>query len=482
MKKSFSRFFIFLFVAVFLAGFFSFLKSVPVYADDDPAIADCQNYLNQAPQSDLNNPASKAAQCKNLIDLFAELAVQQKQLVNQQGVTGNLNSDIKSLTSKINQKKTEIKAKIAHVAVLNNSISEKKVVIQVLSSKIQSQKDSLGQLLRKTNEIDNANLTNLLFSAQSLSEFYSDISIFNSLESQIKVSVDGIKTDKSTTEQKKAELEKEQNKTIDEKQSLQQTQASLSKEQLTQKSLLSISKDKESSYKQIIAQQQAKVAQIKAKLFQLAGGSKAIRFDEALQYALKAQTATGIDPAFLLAIATQESNLGANVGSCYLSDTSSGAGLSVKSGKIFPNVMKPSRDITPFLDIVSRLGFDPLKTLVSCPIPSAGGYGGAMGPAQFIASTWKIFENRLKAALNNSTPNPWNPEDAFMASAMYLTDLGAVGNSYTAQIKAACKYYGSGGSTCSYGRNVMSLAYGKGSDLGIQGDIDYLKQYGVSRR
>ena len=98
-----------------------------------------------------------------------------------------------------------------------------------------------------------------------------------------------------------------------------------------------------------------------------------------------------------------------------------------------------------------------------------------MGPAQFIASTWKLFESRLKAALGYDA-NPWAPQDAFVASAMYLTDLGASGTSYSSQLRAACKYYGSGGSTCTYGRSVMGLK------ASIQSDIDYLKQYGISRR
>jgi hypothetical protein len=43
-----------------------------------------------------------------------------------------------------------------------------------------------------------------------------------------------------------------------------------------------------------------------------------------------------------------------------------------------------------------------------------------------------------------------------MASALFLAELGGVGDSYSAQIRAACKYYGSGGSTCAYGRQVMA--------------------------
>jgi hypothetical protein len=51
---------------------------------------------------------------------------------------------------------------------------------------------------------------------------------------------------------------------------------------------------------------------------------------------------------------------------------------------------------------------------------------------------------------------------------MYLTDLGAVGTSASAQSRAACKYYGTGGSSCSYSRSVMKL---KSS---IQANIDLL--------
>jgi hypothetical protein len=44
-----------------------------------------------------------------------------------------------------------------------------------------------------------------------------------------------------------------------------------------------------------------------------------------------------------------------------------------------------------------------------------------------------------------------------MASAMYLTDLGAVGTSDSAQQRAACRYYGTGGASCAYSRSVMNF-------------------------
>jgi hypothetical protein len=67
-------------------------------------------------------------------------------------------------------------------------------------------------------------------------------------------------------------------------------------------------------------------------------------------------------------------------------------------------------------------------------------------------------------------------EDAFTASAMYLGDLGAKAGTHSSELRAACSYYGTRGATCSYGRSVMNLK------AKIQEDIDYLNQYGVSRR
>ena len=130
--------------------------------------------------------------------------------------------------------------------------------------------------------------------------------------------------------------------------------------------------------------------------------------------------------------------------------------------------MKPGRDVEPFLAITKALGLDAFQTPVSCPIAGVAGYGGAMGPAQFIPSTWKLFEARLQNILGKS-PNPWMPLDAFYASAMYLSDLGGIGESQAAQNRAACKYYGSGGASCGYSASVQRIK------IGIQANIDLLE-------
>ena len=139
--------------------------------------------------------------------------------------------------------------------------------------------------------------------------------------------------------------------------------------------------------------------------------------------------------------------------------------------------MHPKRDQPIFLKVTGELGFDPDSMPVSCPWQ--GGYGGAMGPAQFIPSTWNLYKDRIAEALEKSVPNPWEPRDAFFASAIYLKDLGANGGSYTAEQKAALKYYAGSNWNKSknafYGREVMEKAQSIQENM-----IDPLYKYGSS--
>ena len=129
--------------------------------------------------------------------------------------------------------------------------------------------------------------------------------------------------------------------------------------------------------------------------------------------------------------------------------------------------MKPSRDIQPFLQITAELGMDPEITPVSCPMKNSdgsfNGWGGAMGPAQFIPSTWVGYAARVAQIVGRAIADPWNIEDAFTASAIKLANAGATGKTAAAEI-AASKAYFSGNSRCStavcnsYANNVQRVA------------------------
>ncbi len=410
-------------------------------------------------------------------ELEAELAqlqveITQKEIIlkQQQQQTGTLKKDVNLLTSQIETAKLKIRQKTITINNLTNEIKAKIGVIDELQKEIIRSHDSLSQLLKNTNELDQKGTSYVLLSAQSVSDFYRDLDDFLSVKQSLYASVTKVKNIKSSTEIQKSQLQSKQAQEEDAKNSINSQKKIVEQSEAQKRQLLSISQNKEKEYQKVLAERQKKVAEIKAKLFNFAGGSAAIPFGQAYIYAQEASTKTGIRPAFLLAILTQESNLGKNVGTC------NRAGDPPSKG--WKNVMNP-RDHAAFLRITTALGANPDVTPVSCPLP--GGWGGAMGPAQFIPSTWEEVQGRVAELLGVPATNPWSPRDAIIASAVYLVKRGGTGGEANER-NAACRYYS--GRSCDgkkptnsfYGNNVMAIS------RNIQLDIDYLVQYGVSRR
>ncbi len=456
MAKKFTMvLFLSLFAALFFSSRFAF------------SVVDCLSITSSASKEDKDYCRRELQDLENQ---YAELLAKQKA---QQKETGTLKGDVDYLNSQINALKTKIKARSVKIAQLKIDIKEKTGKLENLTRKIEREHESLAQLLRNTNDFDNRNLVYLVLSDGGISDFYSDLESYDSIKQAIKASVDQIRGIKEETETEKKELEKKRDDETDAKDELESAQKKVAQSEAEKKKLLAISKDLESAYQKLAIDKKVKADKIRAALFPLAGTTQKIDFGTALVYANEAQKTFGIDPAFLLAILTKESQLGGNVGSCYVTDPTTGSGVGANTGSPQIRVMHPTRDVPVFLGITEKLKITYSSTRVSCWIPaysrdgSPFGWGGAMGPAQFIPSTWKLFETRLKNILNHDA-NPWDPRDAFMASAMYLTDLGAFGASASAQQKAACSYYGTQGSTCVYGRSVMSLK------AGLQANIDLL--------
>jgi membrane-bound lytic murein transglycosylase B len=399
---------------------------------------------------------------QQLVKVQAEQAQAQVDLISAKQKSSSLQNDINLLNAKIKSEQLDIQAKNLTIKTLGDNINTKQGEINNLDKKIEQIKQDVENIFRQIQQSDSTSIFEILLSNDTLSQILDEASTLKSLQQQLNYLSAQLSLNKTSSTVQKEALIVKQNTAIDARYAIQQAEKTLQANQTKQKQLLSISKNNEKAYTSLVATKKKEADAINAKLFSLAGGSNPIQFGQAYKYALAAQKATGIDPAFLLAILTQESDLGTNQGTCYLTDEDTGTGKNVKTGRVFSNVMSPTRDIPPFLKITSALNINPLNTMVSCP--QSVGWGGAMGPAQFIASTWMMFTNRIASSLGFSgMANPWNPEHAFMASAIYLTDLGANKVGYTAQSNAACRYYS--GSPCSkskliksYGTSVMSLA------------------------
>ncbi len=395
-----------------------------------------------------------------LKQIEAESAQAQRQLVSAQAQSASLSRDIAVLEAKIKAAQLDIRGKTLLIQTLGEDITTKQRHIEFLESRINRGKETLADLLRKMNEADKRSISELLLSQSTVTGFFNDLDTFQDVQQGLADAFEQLRTDQASTTEKKNVLDERRNKTLDARHSIEVLQANIKADQAQQKQLLSISKGNEKSYSTVVRAKEARAAVIRSALFALSG-AKAIPFGEAYNYANVVYQKTAVSPALLLAVLKQETNIGGNVGTCYLTNTADGSGINDRTKTLVFNVMKPSRDVQPFLSITSSLGLDYKTMPVSCP--QSIGFGGGMGPAQFIASTWMLIKDRIGQALGVATPNPWKPADAFMAAGLYLYDLGASSSSYSAQRNAACKYYS--GRSCgyvagatAYGNSVMALA------------------------
>lgn len=407
-----------------------------------------------------NDSVCRARLEADLASVEKEINVYDALVKSKQTEGVSLERDVAILNAQIAQAKLSIKAATLQIATLSGDIVVKNQVIGTYADKIEREHESLAGFMRRINELDGYSTAEVALSSQNISDFFSDLENFQYIGDAVGQSLFEVGAAKKSTEEEKAALEEKKNKETDLKYQKQLEQNFLNARETEKKQVLAVTKGQEKAYQKVLQDKQAKAASIRAALFALRDSGE-IQFGQALTYANFVSKQTGVRPAFLLAIFMQESGFGKNQGSCYLRDSATGAGVSSKTGNIVARVMKPDRDVPPFITITSRVVRDPFNTLVSCP--QAVGYGGAMGAAQFIPSTWVLYESRITKALSISSADPWRAQDAFMAAGLLLKDNGARSGSYSAERNAACKYFS--GSTCAksawatiYGNQVMSKA------------------------
>jgi len=380
---------------------------------------------------------------RDLARLEAEIDKQKKILEEKKNERVSLERDIAILNAKIKKAKLSIQARSIAIQKLSNDINGKRVTITKLSDKIDREKSSLAGIIRKTRELDQYSLPEIVLSSRNLSDFLEDAQSFESVKSALQNSFQELNyTRNKTTIEKEALEERKREET--ELRALQELEKrKVEKEEAERREILAKTKGVEEVYQRVVKTNEKSAAAIRSELF-LLRDTAAIPFEKALYYANLASSKTGVRPALILGIIAEESNLGENVG----------------KGNWRVD-MKAPRDTVPFLDITSRLGLDPDKMPVSKK--AWYGYGGAMGPAQFIPSTWILYESKITSLTGHNPPNPWNPEDAFMASALLLKDNGAAVKTPQAERLAALRYLaGWTNATKSayafYGDDVMELA------------------------
>ncbi|HCC59809.1 MAG: hypothetical protein A2402_00255 [Candidatus Staskawiczbacteria bacterium RIFOXYC1_FULL_37_43] len=427
--------------------------------------ADLADQCAQISESNTGCPNMSSADCKNLLQQCSDYYDEQSELISQ---------DITKTTQQKNTLQNQIAALKKKIQNLDYQISQSNVKVNSLGLQITDTQESINKtfydieesqnqiknILRKIYEQDQKPSFIILLEG-NLFNFFSNIAYLEGLNKKVSELLDSTKDLQSYLEGQKEKMDGE----VDQLQKTIAFQTLQKKEnqqnQRQQQEYLNLT---EAEYQKQLADKneiEAKKAKIRAMLFSLAGtaDTEAPNFGEAIEMAKNVGNMVGIRPAFLLAIISQESAIGRNVGQCVLTNAVTGEGKKISTGAVVIRIMKPTRDVAPFLEITQKLGRSAYDTPVSCWIPAyvrgqPYGWGGAMGPAQFIPSTWKLFEDRLKTLLGR-TPDPWGITDSFTASGLYLADLGAGAKTKTAEKNAASRYYGG---SSSYANSVYTRA------------------------
>ena len=398
--------------------------------------------------SQTDNRDAKIRQLEGLIEQYNQ------EITKKQAEAQNLANQISIFELQVKQTQAEIDAANLSIKQLNSAIGQKEKSIFQKEKEIEEQNILLARYLRQVQRSDGGSLLEFLLKNQKFSDFFNDLNSISNIQNQIHDALLKIKDLKEKLVKEKEDLtddkaEQEQLRRIQNKQKTALETAKKDKQKL-----LDQTKGQEKLYQQLIAKTRVDIETIKNQPYNLAMGFK-MTFEEALKYALAASQRSGVRPAFLMAILKIESDWGGNVGK-----------------GTWRTDMHP-RDFNAFAAITSALGLNPDSTPVSKK--PAYGWGGAMGPAQFLPTTWLLYEAAVANLTGHLPPSPWNIEDAFTASGIMLAESGANKQTYAAESKAA-KIYIAGGrwnrslTARIYANNVMAEA------ARIQKDIDILNQ------
>ncbi|MEX0870003.1 MAG: hypothetical protein WDZ39_01065 [Candidatus Spechtbacterales bacterium] len=427
---------------------------------------------------------------RELDALQRELEDIQQQVNKYQGEAASYERDIAIIEAQIRGVRVEMERNRLVINQTGNAIQTTRETIEELEQKEEDQKELLGKLILSMYKLDDTSAIEIVLTSETLSEFFDDVARVRSLQAGMKDTLDEVKALQEEVRQELVAMEQK----MEEQSRLLQIQASrqgeLNSTIAQHEQLLKESRDQEYQYREIAQETQKTIQEVRNQIFRLEAAGVAVTFEEAYAHAKRASELTGVRPALLLSVLKQESNWGSNVGQCHLVDPSTGMGRRVNGG-LLPRVMAPPsrrNDIGAFMQIAQDAGRDWQETPVSCWIVSMGctndnvtqfsratvdgntgvahcpaqtpwlfGFGGAMGPAQFLPTTWMGYHDRVSSLLGRSA-DPWLILDAFVASATKLSD----GITRCQSEMGAARAYFSGScssaSSVGYGNQVMNRA------------------------
>jgi len=419
-------------------------------------------------ETECNNLSQKECEnlCNQCLDYLNQKAAKVQQEISETGQKKTtLQNQITTLNKKIKDIDYQIYQSNISIKSLGFQIDDTEKSIEETSLSVQEQRKKVAEILRAVEKEDKKPFFEILISSETISDFFDNLIYLETLGEKNREVLLNLQELEGSLKVKKVNLEEETGelKNLVIVQAIKKEESAKIKEE--RQYYLNLTEKEYQIKLQEKKELDQKASEISQRLFELIGVKEGgIEFGEAVEIAKSVEKITGVRAAFLLAIIHQESynkgKFGGNVGQCYVTNFTTGAGTDLK-GNPKTRVMSPSTQISLFIQLTKDLGMEATKTAVSCwmPLYSKGvpyGWGGAMGPAQFIPSTWNSYRKNVEAVTGRPA-NPWNINDAFLASGFLLRDNGAATNEF----RAAMMYFSGASWTKQeefYGRSVVAKA------------------------
>jgi septal ring factor EnvC (AmiA/AmiB activator) len=251
-----------------------------------------------------------------LSQIDQQILDQQKLVDEKKSERQSIERDVAILEAEIKKSQLAIQARAISIKNLGAQIGEKEEVVTVLDSRLEKQRQSVASLLRKTQEIDNNSLVELMLTNQNFSEFFADFEDYRTIGNSLRQSLQVLGDIKVDTLEQKRSLEDKQSEEARHKKLQEEEKSTIEAKEAEKSEILQVTKGQEAVYQAHLAETQRTASQLRAALFELAGGSGKIPFPQAVQLAKVASERTGVPAALILAILEQESSFGSNIGQC----------------------------------------------------------------------------------------------------------------------------------------------------------------------
>ena len=394
----------------------------------------------------------------SIADDIARLERQRQQLEQErdayQKQADQLGTQSKSLQNELAKMTARINQITKQIASLQTSISQTQLEMQQTqgqiadtAASIATHQEALARSIRITNDNDRVSLAEVVIGQNALSDFFDYLHNVELTQAFISSTVRDLQTLRYQLDEHESELRGKKSDLEQLRALTEVEQHSLSVTQGQKSTLLKETKGQESKYQQLVKQTQKSIDALKQQIFYLI--QSGISAEDAVKFARLAAVGAGIRPAFLLALLEMESKLGQKLGTgnwrddmylCYQ-----------RLANYYPTkrayyLKRAEDEKNAYFSIMNTLGLDPDSQKVSAE-PSYG-CGGAMGPAQFIPTTWLGYVGEVARLTGHNPPSPWNFQDAFTASAIKLARSGATSQDAAGETRAA-KAYISGNPSCS---------------------------------